>query len=51
MGCQTAIAAKIVDAGADYVLAVKENQKILYDDIKEAFAQNPQIIGHTTQEK
>ena len=28
MGCQTAIAENIIDAGADYVLAVKENQKI-----------------------
>jgi len=27
MGCQTAIAENIIDAGADYVLAVKENQK------------------------
>ena len=28
LGCQTAIAENIIDAGADYVLAVKENQKI-----------------------
>ena len=28
MGCQTAIAENIIDAGADYVLAVKENQNI-----------------------
>jgi len=27
MGCQTAIVENIIDAGADYVLAVKENQK------------------------
>lgn len=51
MGCQTAIAEKIVDAGADYVLAVKENQKFLYDDIKDAFAQTPQAIKATTVNK
>ena len=51
IGCQTAIAGKIVDAGADYVLAVKENQKFLYDDIKDAFAQTPKAIGETTVEK
>src|SRR5262249_25800621 len=33
MGCQTEIAQKIVDAGADYVLTVKENQPHLYQDI------------------
>ena len=30
-GCQREIAARIVDAGADYVLAVKENQPTLHD--------------------
>jgi predicted transposase YbfD/YdcC len=33
MGCQTEIAQKIVDAGGDYVLAVKQNQKTLYKGI------------------
>lgn len=33
MGCQTEIAQTIIDAQADYVLAVKENQKTLYDGI------------------
>lgn len=37
MGCQKAIAAKIIDQGADYTLAVKENQKGLYDDIVSLF--------------
>ena len=36
MGCQKAIAKKIVDAGADYVLAVKDNQPHLLDDIQES---------------
>jgi len=34
MGCQTAIAQEIVDAGADYVLAVKANQPSLYEDLQ-----------------
>lgn len=33
MGCQTAIAQAIVDAGADYVLAVKDNQRTLHQGI------------------
>jgi predicted transposase YbfD/YdcC len=33
MGCQTKIAKTIVDKGADYVLALKENQGQLYDDV------------------
>lgn len=34
MGCQKDIATAIADKGADYVLAVKENQKSLYEDIE-----------------
>ena len=34
MGCQKKIAKAIRNADADYVLAVKENQKTLYDEIK-----------------
>lgn len=37
MGCQTRIAEKIVSKEADYLLAVKENQEVLLDDIQEAF--------------
>jgi predicted transposase YbfD/YdcC len=33
MGCQKEIAAKILERGGDYVLAVKENQPTLYEDI------------------
>ena len=33
LGCQTEIADQIVDQGGDYLLAVKENQGNLYDDI------------------
>jgi predicted transposase YbfD/YdcC len=37
MGCQVEIAQKIVDAGADYVLAVKGNQPTLYQGIVDYF--------------
>lgn len=37
MGCQTEIAAQIVDQGADYVLAVKRNQPTLHDGIQTFF--------------
>jgi predicted transposase YbfD/YdcC len=37
MGCQKEIAADIVGGGGDYVLAVKENQPHLYEDIARAF--------------
>jgi len=37
MGCQTEIAHTIVDAGADYVLAVKQNQPTLHNGIAEFF--------------
>jgi predicted transposase YbfD/YdcC len=38
MGCQKDIAATIREAGADYVLAVKDNQPTLHDDIRSVFA-------------
>ena len=34
MGCQTAIARKIIDKGADYVLALKANQGTLHADVE-----------------
>jgi len=37
MGCQTNIAADIVDQEADYVLALKENQGTLYDAVQTLF--------------
>ncbi len=37
MGCQTEIAQTIVGQGADYVLALKENQPHLYEDVKLLF--------------
>ena len=37
MGCQTKIAEQIIDAGADYVLALKGNQSTLAEEVEEAF--------------
>jgi predicted transposase YbfD/YdcC len=38
MGCQKDIAADIRQAGADYVLAVKDNQPTLHEDIRQVFS-------------
>ncbi len=53
MGTQTYIAEKIIDNAADYILAVKENQKQLLEEIKEEFKFSKDIetnisidIGH-----
>jgi predicted transposase YbfD/YdcC len=37
MGCQKAIAEKIVAGGGNYVLTVKENHEHLYEDIQQSF--------------
>ncbi len=37
MGCQKKIARKIVSKQVDYILAVKENQKELLEDIQDSF--------------
>lgn len=37
MGCQRKIAKTIMEAGADYVLAVKGNQKTIHEDLKTLF--------------
>jgi predicted transposase YbfD/YdcC len=39
MGCQTEIAQRIVEGGGDYLLAVKENQPTLYQDVVATFAE------------
>lgn len=38
IGCQTAIAQKILDRGGDYLLAVKDNQETLANALREFFA-------------
>lgn len=45
MGCQHDIATKIVAKEADYILAVKNNQEHLYDDLLEAFEQDKNILS------
>ena len=61
MGCQTAIAAQIVEQRADYVLALKDNHEKLHDRVKRAFADADAAAGtalpladlvpHTTRDK
>ena len=50
MGCQKEIAAEIVGKGADYLLAVKDNQPTLAEDVKRTFeeAGEEQLIHATT---
>lgn len=43
MGCQTEIADKIVEKGADYVLALKGNQSNLVDEVENYFQQAESI--------
>lgn len=56
MGCQSDIAADIVNRSGDYLLAVKGNQGLLYRDIKACFARLPgdqtlqeMHMSHTTE--
>jgi predicted transposase YbfD/YdcC len=61
MGCQTAIARQIVEQGADYVLALKDNHEHLHDRVRLAFLDVDAAVGttlpladivpHTTVEK
>ncbi len=61
MGCQTAIASQIIDQGADYVLALKDNQPTMHEHVRLAFADADAAVGttlpladlaaHTTVEK
>lgn len=58
MGCQTEIAEAILDAEADYVLAVKKNQPTLYEGVRwhffyQANANDPriQVSRHATKDK
>lgn len=37
MGCQTKIAAQIIDQGGDYVLGLKGNQSVLHEEVEEFF--------------
>lgn len=46
MSCQKAIAEKIIDEKADYILALKGNQKQLLQDVKEEFRFGKKIITY-----
>jgi predicted transposase YbfD/YdcC len=56
MGCQYKIANQIVEAQADYLFSLKENQETLHDDVQEYFKDldftrpEPGIRVHTTHE-
>jgi len=43
MGCQRDIAQQITNAGGDYVLAVKKNQRTLYEELENFFRQAENI--------
>ena len=45
MGCQTAIADQIVEQGADYVLALKDNHPALRERVRLAFADARAAVG------
>ncbi len=45
LGCQTAIARKVVEKGADYVLALKENHGTLYHEVQHLFADAEETGG------
>jgi predicted transposase YbfD/YdcC len=45
LGCQTAIARKVVAKGADYVLALKENHDTLYHEVQHLFADAEETGG------
>ena len=46
MGCQKDIASKIIENDADYILAVKENQPSLLENIVDEFRFSKQITKH-----
>jgi predicted transposase YbfD/YdcC len=48
LGCQKEIAGKILEAGADYVLAVKDNQPKLHEAIRTFFTEQVTTEGSTT---
>jgi predicted transposase YbfD/YdcC len=47
MGCQTAIAAQIIERRADYVLALKKNHEKLYDRVADTFVGADKARGTT----
>ena len=50
MGCQEDVAKAIIRQEADYILAVKENQKHLYQNIQDEFRFGRNIQEHTHED-
>jgi predicted transposase YbfD/YdcC len=50
LNCQRVIAARVIEQGADYVLALKANQPSLHDDVRRFFndPQRPADVTHST---
>jgi predicted transposase YbfD/YdcC len=48
MGCQQNIATTIINKGGNYILAVKQNQEHLLDDIVHVFKHSKKITNHTS---
>src|SRR5260221_1814972 len=51
MGCQRPIAQKIIEHGADYVLALKGNQPTLEQAVERFFVTGPEAQAHRTREE
>lgn len=55
MGCQRAIAQQIIDQQAQYVLALKDNQETLADDVRDSFEQAERTqfaeVAYTVEEQ
>lgn len=47
MGCQTAIAKLVIDAQADYVLALKGNQTTIHGQVRDSFEREVAMETHT----
>jgi predicted transposase YbfD/YdcC len=50
MGCQTKIVYKIIAEKANYIIAVKENKKTLYQEIEDEFRFSKEIQIASTQD-
>lgn len=50
MGCQKAIAAKIISKQADYILGLKDNQEVLHNTVRELFKQPNESISISCEE-
>jgi len=51
MGTQTAIAKKIIQKEADYILAVKDNQKTLREEVETTCNRNKSVFDYSDTEK